>query len=287
MMLTPRKRVRVPFTLSPSIEVAIVDKIAASHRKRCRTPSPPPSSPPPSPSVSPPPPAMLPPHKRFRVTFLQQDTTNETMNEAIIPIRLSRAPYHAITSGEIGLSRDTDPRDTRSPRRASSKEIGGHETGFLRADQRLGDSFRGHRGLLNMLTTRQGLNSASIEKLIAQCVADAMATYEAIRNSVNGANNETSISARGVDHTELALVCPTMVTPEYKMIEMYIWGLIDDIQGNFTSSKPKRIREAIRMAHDLMDQVVRSKAAKSSKNKRKWETTKGSTMANKTSDKRL
>ncbi|GKE52303.1 hypothetical protein Tco_1487459 [Tanacetum coccineum] len=185
-----------------------------------------------------------------------------------------------------------------------------------------------------MLTTRQGLNSASIEKLIAQCVADAMATYEAIRNSRNGANNETSGSARGVDHTvrscsykeflackthnlkgtkgavgltcwfekmvsvfhicnytenchELALLCPTMVTPKYKMIKMYIWGLIDDIQENFTSSKPKRIREAIYMAHDLMDQVVRSKAAKSGENKRKWETTKGATMANKTSDKRL
>ncbi|GJW84764.1 hypothetical protein Tco_0157909 [Tanacetum coccineum] len=52
---------------------------------------------------------------------------------------------------------------------------------------------------------------------------------------------------------EVALLCPTMVTPEYKKIERYIWGLPDDIQGNVTSSKPTKIQEAIRIAHDLMD----------------------------------
>ncbi|GKB13965.1 hypothetical protein Tco_0847888 [Tanacetum coccineum] len=61
---------------------------------------------------------------------------------------------------------------------------------------------------------------------------------------------------------ELALLCPIMVTPEYKKSERYIWGLTNDIQGNATSSKPTKIQESIRMAHDLMDQVVRSKAAK-------------------------
>ncbi|GKD65325.1 retrovirus-related pol polyprotein from transposon TNT 1-94, partial [Tanacetum coccineum] len=60
-----------------------------------------------------------------------------------------------------------------------------------------------------------------------------------------------------------------MVTPEYKKIKRYVWGLTDDIQGNVTSSKPTKIQEAICMAHDLMDQVMRSKAAKGGENKRK------------------
>ncbi|XP_071719046.1 uncharacterized protein [Rutidosis leptorrhynchoides] len=55
---------------------------------------------------------------------------------------------------------------------------------------------------------------------------------------------------------KLALVCPTMVTPEYKRIEIYIWGLLEDIQGNVMSSKPNTIKSTIRMAHDLMAQVV-------------------------------
>ncbi|GJR43948.1 putative reverse transcriptase domain-containing protein [Tanacetum coccineum] len=87
-----------------------------------------------------------------------------------------------------------------------------------------------------------------------------------------------NLSAKGIDivgytkHFQvLALLCPIIVTPKYKKIERYIWGLRDDIQGNVTSSKPIKIQESIRMAHDLMDQVMRSKVTKGGDNKRKWD----------------
>ncbi|XP_071739265.1 uncharacterized protein [Rutidosis leptorrhynchoides] len=47
-----------------------------------------------------------------------------------------------------------------------------------------------------------------------------------------------------------------MITPEYKRVERYIWGLSENIQGNVLSSKPETIQRAIRMAHNLMVQVV-------------------------------
>ncbi|GJY79948.1 putative reverse transcriptase domain-containing protein [Tanacetum coccineum] len=56
---------------------------------------------------------------------------------------------------------------------------------------------------------------------------------------------------------ELAVMCPTMVTPEYKKIEHYILGLPKRIQGNVAFSKFATAREAILMAHNLMDQVVK------------------------------
>nr|GEZ86723.1 hypothetical protein [Tanacetum cinerariifolium] len=59
---------------------------------------------------------------------------------------------------------------------------------------------------------------------------------------------------------ELALLCPTMDTPDCKMIERYIWGLTNNIQGNVTSSKPKSIGEAIRMVHDLIGQRMQERA---------------------------
>ncbi|GKE05479.1 reverse transcriptase domain-containing protein [Tanacetum coccineum] len=68
---------------------------------------------------------------------------------------------------------------------------------------------------------------------------------------------------------ELALLCPTMVTLEYKKIERYIRGLMQEIHGNVTSSKLTTLQSAMRMAHDLMEQVVRTRAAKSDENKRK------------------
>ncbi|GJT05958.1 hypothetical protein Tco_0840420 [Tanacetum coccineum] len=60
-----------------------------------------------------------------------------------------------------------------------------------------------------------------------------------------------------------------MVTPEYKKIEQYIWGLTPKIQGNVTSSKLTTIHYAIRMAYHLLDQVVRAKVARDADNKRK------------------
>ncbi|GJX91242.1 hypothetical protein Tco_0344568 [Tanacetum coccineum] len=50
-----------------------------------------------------------------------------------------------------------------------------------------------------MLTTRQGLSSAAIEQLIAQRVADAIASYEANLNNINGTQNEASSSAGGLN----------------------------------------------------------------------------------------
>ncbi|GKC83228.1 putative reverse transcriptase domain-containing protein [Tanacetum coccineum] len=80
-----------------------------------------------------------------------------------------------------------------------------------------------------------------------------------------------------------------MMTAEYysrneiQKIKQELWNLIvkgDDISGkksgNVTSSKPATTHDAIRMAHNLMDQVVCAKASRSSDgNKRKWEDHQG------------
>ncbi|GJY47738.1 hypothetical protein Tco_0436801 [Tanacetum coccineum] len=90
-----------------------------------------------------------------------------------------------------------------------------------------------------MSATRQEMNPTTIVQLIAQHVADAITADEANRTS------EVDLTMKRVE------------------------GLTDDIQGNVTSSKPKSIGEAIRMAHDLMDQVVRAKAVRNGENKMK------------------
>jgi hypothetical protein len=57
---------------------------------------------------------------------------------------------------------------------------------------------------------------------------------------------------------ELRILCPTMVTPNEKLLERYIWGLPSSIQGLVTSTNPKELDEAMRMSRSLMDQVVRT-----------------------------
>ncbi|KAI3774330.1 hypothetical protein L1987_48881 [Smallanthus sonchifolius] len=55
---------------------------------------------------------------------------------------------------------------------------------------------------------------------------------------------------------ELATMCPHMVTPDYKWIELYIGGLVPQIQSMVTSSNPTTIQQTIRLAHKLTDQAV-------------------------------
>ncbi|KAJ0892287.1 putative transcription factor interactor and regulator CCHC(Zn) family [Helianthus annuus] len=85
---------------------------------------------------------------------------------------------------------------------------------------------------------------------------------------------------------ELAVLCPTMVDPPYKRIEMYLKGLAPEIQSHVTSANLDNIQAIQRLAHRITDQAVdqnklpkRVKAttaavttsATPSDNKRKWE----------------
>ncbi|KAJ0636963.1 putative nucleotidyltransferase, Ribonuclease H [Helianthus annuus] len=84
---------------------------------------------------------------------------------------------------------------------------------------------------------------------------------------------------------ELAILCPTMVDPPIKRIELYLKGLASEIQSHVTSANLDNIQDIQRLAHRLTDQAVeqnkfpkRISATTSaatpttlSDNKRKWD----------------
>ncbi|GJW99222.1 retrovirus-related pol polyprotein from transposon TNT 1-94, partial [Tanacetum coccineum] len=75
---------------------------------------------------------------------------------------------------------------------------------------------------------------------------------------------------------ELALLCPRMVEPEQVKVEQYIRGLSKNIRGDVTSSRPTSIDEAVRMAYQLMGQIMQDKTDEVSKGeKRKGEGDRG------------
>nr|GEX26661.1 hypothetical protein [Tanacetum cinerariifolium] len=61
---------------------------------------------------------------------------------------------------------------------------------------------------------------------------------------------------------ELALMCPRMEEPERVKVDAYIWGLMDNINGEVTSSKPADLNEAVRMAFKLMEQNLQARDAR-------------------------
>ncbi|GKC93862.1 reverse transcriptase domain-containing protein [Tanacetum coccineum] len=80
---------------------------------------------------------------------------------------------------------------------------------------------------------------------------------------------------------ELATLCPTMVPDSEKMMEVFIRGLPQSIEGNVTASKPQTLEEAINIAQRLMDQVTKHTPVQvSSDHKRKFEDRRNTTDNN-------
>ncbi|GJW60054.1 putative reverse transcriptase domain-containing protein [Tanacetum coccineum] len=197
-------------------------------------------------------------------------------------------------------------------------------------------------------TTIEGPIFATIEQLIAQRVAEAMAAYKANQNNQNG-NGNTNVNAGGVmpvarectyqdfmkcqplnfkgtegvrtigtnaaysmtwkalmrlmtevycprneiqkmetelwnldvkgnDLTtytqrfqKLILLCTKMVPEEEDLVEKFIGGLPDNIQGNVIVAEPTRLQDAIRIANNLMDQKLKGYATRNAENKRMFD----------------
>nr|GEV39170.1 retrovirus-related Pol polyprotein from transposon 297 family [Tanacetum cinerariifolium] len=88
--------------------------------------------------------------------------------------------------------------------------------------------------------------------------------------------NEMDISSYTTRFNELVILCPGMVPTERKKVEAYICGLLENIKGEVTSSKPATLNKVVRMTHTLMEQKVKAIAKREADNKkRKWENFQG------------
>nr|GEZ30809.1 putative reverse transcriptase domain-containing protein [Tanacetum cinerariifolium] len=99
------------------------------------------------------------------------------------------------------------------------------------------------------------------------------------RNEVQKMETELwNLAVKGNDLTaytqrfqELILLCTRMVPDEEDIIERFIGGLPDNIQGNVIAANPARLQDAIRIANQLMDKKLQGYAARSAENKRRME----------------
>ncbi|XP_052623234.1 uncharacterized protein LOC128128407 [Lactuca sativa] len=87
----------------------------------------------------------------------------------------------------------------------------------------------------------------------------------------------SEIKAYTARFNDLAVMCPALVTPEYKKIERYIWGLASQIKGMVIASKPTTYDSTKRIAHQLTltkihgtEVVSKAESPKARTNKRKF-----------------
>ncbi|GJR29989.1 reverse transcriptase domain-containing protein [Tanacetum coccineum] len=80
---------------------------------------------------------------------------------------------------------------------------------------------------------------------------------------------------------ELAGLCPNMVPNTEKLMEAFIEGLPQSIEGNVTASKPQTLEEATNIAHRLMDQIIKRNSVQETNNhKRKFDNIRNTTTNN-------
>ncbi|GKC80399.1 reverse transcriptase domain-containing protein [Tanacetum coccineum] len=95
--------------------------------------------------------------------------------------------------------------------------------------------------------------------------------------TVNGSDLKTYIRR----FQELAFLCPNMVPNSEKLMEAFIGGLPQSIEGNVTASKPQTLEDATNIAHKLMDQIIkRNSVQETNDHKRKFDDRRNTTNNN-------
>ncbi|GKF67999.1 hypothetical protein Tco_0197678, partial [Tanacetum coccineum] len=119
----------------------------------------------------------------------------------------------------------------------------------------------------------KAMSEAHMHEVIREQVATSTDEFMANMNihengriasmGIDAANGTSWTELKGTDidgytnqFHELALLCPRMVEPEQVKVEQYICGLSKNIRGDVTSSRPTGIDEAVRMAYQLMGQII-------------------------------
>ncbi|GJV33666.1 putative reverse transcriptase domain-containing protein [Tanacetum coccineum] len=125
------------------------------------------------------------------------------------------------------------------------------------------------------------MTQAAIRKLVANSVIAALEAQAATMANASNPNKNTGPTGTPVGNDlkpyvrrfqELTILCPNMVPNTEKLLEAFIGGLPQSIEGNVTASKPQTLEEAINIAQRLMDQVTKHTPVQvSSDNKRKFD----------------
>ncbi|GJZ12852.1 reverse transcriptase domain-containing protein, partial [Tanacetum coccineum] len=99
------------------------------------------------------------------------------------------------------------------------------------------------------------MTQAAIKKLVADSVVVALEAQACL-------TCKCRYIPIGTPDKELAVLCPTMVPNNEKLIKVFNGGLPRSIEGNVTTSKPQTLEEATTIAQRLMDQNRRQETVR-------------------------
>ncbi|GJT53845.1 putative reverse transcriptase domain-containing protein [Tanacetum coccineum] len=169
--------------------------------------------------------------------------------------------------------------------RAGGAEAGGGESGGAGASGVGVGGAGSHKHLWNCVRISDGKEREKV--IFANDTLQGHALTCEMQELYNLKLKGTDIDGYTNRFHELALLCPRMVEPEQVKVEQYIRGLSKNIRGDVTSSRPAGIDEAVRMAYQLMGQIIQDKTDEASEGeKRKGEGDRGGRVCPKCKNKK-
>nr|GEX94533.1 putative reverse transcriptase domain-containing protein [Tanacetum cinerariifolium] len=207
------------------------------------------------------------------------------------PKPMSEARMHEIIRGSGGTGGNADGTGVRGARATVPELTGCTYATFIKCDPL---PFNGTEGAVGLCQWFEKLESMF---QISECkendrVKFAMATLRGHAltwwNERTEAIESYNLRMKGMDidgytnqFHEVALLCLRMVEPEAIKVEQYLRGLTKSICGDVTLSQPATINDAVRLAYQLVGQLIQDKANEVTESeKRKGEGDRGSRSDN-------
>nr|GEX21874.1 hypothetical protein [Tanacetum cinerariifolium] len=196
---------------------------------------------------------------------------------------LSRVDPHVIPSslesplvqdGKAAANRDEHERVRRETTRAKGRARGpvtapiAREYSFASFMKCGPTQFYGTEGAVGLVCWFEKMEntfeiSECVEAEVKQMMTDEFCLTEEVQRLEDELRHlklrDMNIPAYTERFNELALLCPDAIPNEKKKVELYIKRLPEIIKGETTSSRPVTLNEAVRMAHEMMEQKIQSK----------------------------
>nr|GEV35016.1 hypothetical protein [Tanacetum cinerariifolium] len=169
-------------------------------------------------------PIAIPPKRKS--TSVASSSTTPTMTQAAIRQLISNSvtaalETHAATRANTKITnRNTRPKETPVIKRGNYKE-------FISCQPFYFNGMEGAVGLIRWFKQTESVFSCS------NCAEENKVTYAT------------------------AILCPNMVPNTEKLMEVFIGGLLQSIEGTVTTSKPQTLEEATNIAQRLIDQIIK------------------------------
>ncbi|GJW51629.1 hypothetical protein Tco_0092980 [Tanacetum coccineum] len=146
------------------------------------------------------------------------------------------------------INRNPEPRETPAARKCTYKE-------FMSCQP---FHFNGTEGAVGLISSRQ---RSTLDELKTALWTNKYCPRTEVRKIVDEfynlvvKGNDLKTYARRFQ--ELATLCPNMVPNNEKLMEVFIGGLPQSIEGTVTASKPQTLEEVINKAQRLLNQVLK------------------------------